>query len=653
VRGVVVLVLLLAVSFVYGREDQNESRDEGFASLDLSGANFGSNLDDGKLKMFPTGWLRKNKHKLQPYEFSFLGTSDEAVFVALYGEMSAATKKYPQSVTIPVRRTADQLVFLHTELGDRNPGELVWTYRVRFTDGGSVDVPVREGMEVSGRYKPRQATNARHVVSVFNGSMTNKVYLFRWAVPKKHAGKEIKDIELLSAQTKSVPVILGIGSLAKGGTRSKTAVGKKKTATVTVHFKKTFGTICPYLFGTNDGEWTQKGDNERYHQRMAAMGLRMIRLHFHRKLNRLFPKPDPNTPISIDDALYDKTFLRPDRQGQKIMLCFGRPPKWVDMSDAEHREIYAEQCTRLARHLLDRGYAITYWQPFNEPYGGGIAKDRGMWHFYNRLAEKLKAVDPEAKIGGPVYCWPDEGMIEDFLKHCAGNVDFVAWHCYPTGSTKTPTDVLMRRTKEFGEKSRAVRRLTKKYIPDRYVPMALTEYNMNYEWRPRKDPRQITNVGACWTASVLKHLIDARHDIALTWHSRDKGFGLLSDDDEPRPTAALLTLFNQYYADAKRAWSKSDNEDVEVVASRGKFHCAAMIINTSSEVRNVTFILRDLPRASLPAYEQAVKEFRISETDSPVTSASSTIPSDDVVKQIFSLSPYSLRLFVYPMEKTP
>jgi xylan 1,4-beta-xylosidase len=174
-----------------------------------------------------------------------------------------------------------------------------------------------------------------------------------------------------------------------------------------------------------------------------------------------------------------------------------------------------------------------------------IAEDRSLWSMYNQAAEAMKKVDPTIKTGGYAPCWPSVPMIKDFYTHCHQNVDFISWHKYLTGSSKTPDEYIMRRTSTFGQDAVQIREMINQVTPGKDVQLALTEYNINWNWKPH-DPRQATQTGAAWLASVLLHLIEAEVDISNNWHSRGGGtFGLFGPANEIRPAAKVLYLYNK------------------------------------------------------------------------------------------------------------
>lgn len=293
-------------------------------------------------------------------------------------------------------------------------------------------------------------------------------------------------------------------------------------ARVTVDFsRENRSRISPMLFGTNDQEALLPDSHvvgdEEYHKIMHCLGIPLIRLNLG-SLHGEYPTRDSEGKFLQGAPYYmDRTLKRPDRRHQQVMLCLSTPPRWVDMHKRADREHYVNQCEKFADFLVNtKGYNITHWELFNEIYNGmeELQKDeeRVYWKFYNMLAPRLREIAPGARVGGPALAWADLGVIEDFLKHCGDQVDFVSWHRYPTLSPDEPTPDLMRRTSRYGHTVGDVRRVVRQIIPGRKLQLCLTEYNLNCSWEPH-DPRQATAVGACWMASVLKHVADAGLDM--------------------------------------------------------------------------------------------------------------------------------------------
>jgi xylan 1,4-beta-xylosidase len=522
------------------------------------------------------------------------------------------------------------------------------TYQINYANGAKVDVPIKVGESVMGILKPVEATDAVMVKEWFSGTITYRLYLLEWENP--YPEETIAGIDIVSSGSASVPIIVGLGTF----TGMKEAMPKDsridRTIYLTADFRQVKGKIDPRLFGTNDTEALvssplKDGDYQNY---MAKIAPSLVRLHLSGRMEAIFPTKESEPNYEDITVGMDRTFDRDDRQGQRILFCFAQAPAWVDLTKEEDRKLYAQKVAQMADYLVNKKkYPIDYWQVFNEPYGRGVAEDRSVWLFYNEVAPLLKKVTPHVQVGGPVLNYPDVGIIKDFLKYCAPNVDFISWHKYPTGSVDTPTQLLMARTGEFGHDSLAVREAARQFIADRDIEMSLTEYNMNYDWRPYHDPRRATNVGAVWMASVLKHLADVDHEIALTWHSKGGGtFGLISADNEVRPTADLLMLLNKHLAGAERIASRSSDEFVEILAAQNQEQYCILVINKSADEQVVKLTTLNGPKAESDPFSRQVLNYEISGAQTNYEQGNISFFSSAISGSL-TMSPYSVQLLVF------
>lgn len=426
---------------------------------------------------------------------------------------------------------------------------------------------------------------------------------------------------------------------------------------VTIDFGDPLGRISPFLFGTNDQEAllpdTHVHRDEEFHGIMRELGFPMVRLHLG-SMHGEFPTPDAKGSFLQSIPYYmDRTLLRADRSNQKIMVCFAAPPRWVDMHNPEQRERYTDMCAKYAGFLVkDREYNITHWELFNEIYFAGMSdleKDpgRSLWKFYNRLAPMLREIAPGTRIGGPAVAWADYGVIQDFLEHCGAEVDFVSWHRYPAGSAEESTDAIMKRTHKFGEAVREVRRVVGEQLPGKDVELCITEYNMNGDWQPT-DPRQATAVGACWAASILKHLADAGLDMAMQWHSKGGGsFGLVSAENEIRHYGALLMLLNRHLAGAELCRSTSSSRMVEMLAASTDDEYMALAINKSAEEKRVRLTLSHARVPAAGLLKRDVICYEIAEQQHPMTKSTDRLAEESQEMGRFLLLGYSVRLYVW------
>lgn len=547
-------------------------------------------------------------------------------------------KKYPDLPSlarIEVKRKAAGLLFLHTEYWQGEVGQRVGYYKVHYSDGGSEEIPLLEEVNISGSARLRETPEALFVFAAASSLIDFNILLFPWRNP--HPDKEISHIVFANAivrtfneENTTVPlnvssmssqILLQLGLVADAGLVTalleRTAVGRKElsgeVAGVTVNFGKREGDINPFVFSTNETGIMNSDSEEfqRYLPLMSRIGCLNFRLHSGWSLEAVYPEGlnGPRAYEKLDAGIRALLKGHPER---RIMICINKIPKYIDPLKAADREAFAALCVDLARHFKAEGIPVEYWEIFNEVYFRGVTEDRSLWKMYNLAAAGLRKVDGKFKIGGYAPCFPTIKGIADFVKHCGDNIDFVSWHKYPTGSTKTSDEYLMDSTVTFGHDVRRIREVVNKQLPGKKVELALTEYNMNYNWKPH-DPRQADYKGACWLASVLYHLIKADLDIAQTWHSRGGGtFGLISRDGvEIRPAAQVLYLGNKYIR-GSHVFSMSSDANIECLGFINADNYGMLIVNKSAKTAGLRISLLNEPRRGLDPFGFSTLVYSIS-----------------------------------------
>lgn len=126
--------------------------------------------------------------------------------IILYGK---ERDYFPKAVSgIPVGRKAARIYMLHT-MGWGAHNEKALTYRIRYTDGSSLDIPVIGERDISGWWGAKAVPNAKIGVESSNSEKDQiSMQCFRWVNP--HPGKTIRSIDILSAQESAVPAIAAI-----------------------------------------------------------------------------------------------------------------------------------------------------------------------------------------------------------------------------------------------------------------------------------------------------------------------------------------------------------------------------------------------------------------------------------------------------------
>jgi glycoside hydrolase family 2 sugar binding len=126
--------------------------------------------------------------------------------IILYGK---ERDYFPKAVSgIPVGRRAARLYMLHT-MGWGRDGEKALTYRIRYADGSSLEIPVVGERDISGWWGAKAVPNAKIGVESSNSEKDQvSMQCFRWTNP--HPDKVIRAIDILSAQESAVPAIAAI-----------------------------------------------------------------------------------------------------------------------------------------------------------------------------------------------------------------------------------------------------------------------------------------------------------------------------------------------------------------------------------------------------------------------------------------------------------
>jgi xylan 1,4-beta-xylosidase len=123
-------------------------------------------------------------------------------------------------------------------------------------------------------------------------------------------------------------------------------------------------------------------------------------------------------------------------------------------------------------------------------------------------------------------------------------------------------------------------------MPGRPVPLILDEFGLDGVWQSGEQ-RQKTNVGAVWTAAVIKSLVDAGVDGAAEYDARDGIFGAMDSLDRLRPRGVFYTWATRYLV-GEEAAATTDRAGLEVMAVRqGDGSASVLVINKTGQAVSV------------------------------------------------------------------
>lgn len=108
---------------------------------------------------------------------------------------------------IPVNEKVRALYFFHTCAFGKT-GQKIMTYRIRYADGGTLELPVRNGTEIEDWWTmlTRARKMARNIA--WKNTQGRGFYLWRWENPEPD--RTIAAVDILSENAAPIPIVIGI-----------------------------------------------------------------------------------------------------------------------------------------------------------------------------------------------------------------------------------------------------------------------------------------------------------------------------------------------------------------------------------------------------------------------------------------------------------
>jgi hypothetical protein len=246
------------------------------------------------------------------------------------------------------------------------------------------------------------------------------------------------------------------------------------------------------------------------------------------------------------------------------------PDSWADDRVADN---HVDDFVELARQVALRYSDVKYFQIWNE-YKGYWDKAANNWDFirftdfYNRVYDALRAVRPDARIGGPYYPFdgpkPRDWEVIDYWfqhKHGADFVCFDGWVAgYPPTRAREEETKKMILTDYFGQIARQFRVRTR-------LPIWISEFYGGWSSNP--------DFTAANHASCYLHALRSGVAVALLWDAELERWNYLFTSTktpgggQPSPHYQVVKLFNTHFGPGTQLFKAiSSSPDVEVLASR-------------------------------------------------------------------------------------
>lgn len=275
--------------------------------------------------------------------------------------------------------------------------------------------------------------------------------------------------------------------------------------------------------------------------------------------------------------------------------------------------LWEDLCYKAAKHCIERGKRVRYWEVWNEANAGwlkpppGITPLEAYLKLYEASVKGIKKADPNALVGGPCnasgpwdyseerpYCINGETYMEGLLKFCNEKglpLDFITWHEY-----FHPPEVYI----EEMEKTKAI---LAKYprIERRIKGFFLTEFN--YAWWP--DFAQDNEVGSAWVANnIIRASIPAGITGVCFFYAKDGdkrfrgSWGMLIGDNIPKPSYFVFKLFSMMEKDRVETLGGDDEICALASISPGSSRLTILVVNFAERYgipRLVKIVIEQLP----------------------------------------------------------
>jgi len=300
----------------------------------------------------------------------------------------------------------------------------------------------------------------------------------------------------------------------------------------------------------------------------------------------LITKHDPNLHYDWTDLDRRLDFMK--KIGCELIFCISYMPEPYDaVPDPERHsyprdwEEFGELVYQAAKHAIDRGTPVKYWEVWNEINTGWMRDPEGWDHLktyltlYDTCWKAVRRADPNAWIGGPAVAsgpWNQddkrgpgvngEKFMRGLMEHCektGAPLDFITWHEYfqPHWIMKKEAEQVREYLNDYPKVKAQVKEF------------AITEWSYAW-WHDRAHDNE---VGAAWAAaSMLRGWMAAGVHKPCWFYARDGcspqcgDWGLLSNRNKPKPVANVMRMFNVVMAPEK-VECKGEDDQIASVAS--------------------------------------------------------------------------------------
>lgn len=328
------------------------------------------------------------------------------------------------------------------------------------------------------------------------------------------------------------------------------------------------GKVQPYIFGVNFNDWETEGYLLPVKGKVKDAGFTIMRWGGIGK-----------DLIEVDEAKIDE------------FISYAKAVRTEPVVQVRLVRGSIEEAVKAVKYCnIAKRYKVKYWIIGNEPdwydqkeWGPYSVQDycRDYRAYYNAM----KAVDPSIKIMGPeltakYYLAAQDNWIEPFLRECGDIIDIISIHLYPYSGKQPPQQTLMG----LGNYRRVIDSIRQKTqeIAGREIPIAVTEYNLTWDWLAEGDGANNSFYAGLYLADFLGAMAEKQVFIANFWDIMEKGtIGFLEHETfKPYPTYYTFMMYKNFRGELIDV--KSDRKELKIYGAKDKSgNVILMVINKS------------------------------------------------------------------------
>jgi len=358
----------------------------------------------------------------------------------------------------------------------------------------------------------------------------------------------------------------------------------KEPFDVSVDITKRLGALPRSFAGMSQGGGL--GDyNDEFAKLFRDLGIKWFRMD--NLLTNAVKKNEDGT-LRYDWTDLDRRLDFMKKIGCELIFCISYMPEPFDAVPDPNRHSYprdwaefGELVYQAAKHAIERGTPVKYWEAWNEINTGWMRDPPGWDHLktyltlYETCWKAVRRADPSAWIGGPALAsgpWNEndprgpgvngEKFMRGLMEHCektGAPLDFITWHEYfqPHWIMKKEAEQIREYLNDYPKVKAQVKEF------------AITEWSYAW-WHDRAHDNE---VGAAWAAaSMLRGWMAAGVEKPCWFYARDGcwppcgDWGMFASNNKPKPVANVCRMFNVIMA-PKKVECKGEDDQIASIAS--------------------------------------------------------------------------------------